>query len=227
MIQEHVLGRITGIDAQGVATIQAAIPSLDRALKRRYEQVEIILPDGRTITPAQRAKCYALIGEVAEYIEGLRSAETIESTKEMLKLEFMLSRMESMERRLFSLADCDESTATAFISYIIEFIVANDIPTQIPLLEQCEDIKRFVYACLTARKCAVCGRPADLHHYTGSTVGMGGNREQVHHLGRQCLPLCREHHTELHQLGSRFIERYHLEPVEIDEKICKLYGLKK
>lgn len=225
MIQEHVTGVITDIDQWGNATIVAPIPNLGRAVRRRYDKVEVILPDGRGITPLQRRKIYALIGEVAEYIEGVRIDTTIESTKKLLKAEFMLHRMEGMERRLFSLADCDETTAREFISFIIDFIIENDIPTQVPLIAQAEDVERYVYSCLAAKKCAVCGQEAELHHV--DTIGMGGDRREVHHLGRRCLPLCRKHHTELHQLGHDFVEHYHLTPVKIDKRLCKLYKLKK
>lgn len=101
MIQEHVLGRIVDMTEDGEAVIKAALPSLTRAADRQYETVEIILPDGRKITPRQRKMVYSLIGAIAEYIDGIKNAETIESTKNVMKWEFLLSRMEGQERRLF------------------------------------------------------------------------------------------------------------------------------
>lgn len=227
MIQEHAEGEIKDILEDGTAVIHAALPDLDRALLRDYGKVEIILPDGRRISPEQRRKVYALIGEVAEYVDGIRNAGTIESAKKTLKMEFLLSRMEGMERRLFSLATCDVTTAREFINFLVDFIVENDIPTRIPLIENCEDIERYVYACLMSKKCAVCGRHADLHHCDGGVIGMGGNREKVNHIGRPALPLCREHHTEIHAVGQEdFLKRYIIEPVRIDERIAKVYRLK-
>jgi hypothetical protein len=141
-------------------------------------------------------------------------------------MEFMLSRMEGMERRLFSLATCDVTTAREFINFLVEFIIENDIPTRVPLIENCEDIERYVYACLMSKKCAVCGRHADLHHCDGGVIGMGNNREQVNHIGRPALSLCREHHTEIHRIGQEdFLKRYFLEPVKIDERIADVYRL--
>ena len=227
MIQEHAQGTITDIMEDGTAVIHAALPDLDRALLRDYGKVEIILPDGRRISPEQRRKVYALIGEVAEYVDGIRNAGTVESAKRTLKMEFMLSRMEGMERRLFSLASCDVTTAREFINFLVDFIVENDIPTRVPLIENCEDVARYVYACLLNKKCAVCGRHADLHHCNGGIVGMGNNRERVNHIGRPALPLCREHHTEIHSIGQEeFLRRYIIEPVRIDERIAKVYRLK-
>ena len=225
MIQEHALGRIVDIKEGGEAVIIASLPSITRALDRKYREVEIILPDGRRITPLQRKKCFALIGEVAEFVEGFRNAETVESTKEMLKWEFVLDRMSAQERRLFSLSNVDETTASSFIDYLVSFIIKHDIPTKVSLLENCEDIAKMTYACLMAKKCCICGKPCDLHH-VDSVGANGGNRERINHIGLRCLPLCRVHHSSLHSMGNKeFIEKWHLEPVRIDAKIAKLYKL--
>ncbi len=228
MIQEHVLGRITDIKEDGTAVITAALPSLIRAVDKRYNQVEIILPDGRRISPEQRRKCYAIIGEIADYVEGIKTAETVENTKELMKWEFLLERMESQERRLFSLSNVDMTTASSFIDYLIEFCIKNDVPMAISPLEYCEDISKYIYACTVNRRCCVCGKPADIHHCEGSRIGMGNDREEVHHLGREVLPLCRVHHDEAHQ-GSEgeFIEKYHLQKIKLDEALCKKLKLKK
>ena len=125
MVQEHMLGQIVDIKEGGEVVIKATLPNLQHALDRHYDNVEIILPDGRRITPLQRKKCYALIGEIAEFVEGFRNSETIEDTKQVMKWDFVLKRMEEQERRLFSLANCDMSTAREFITYRIDFIIRN------------------------------------------------------------------------------------------------------
>lgn len=228
MVQEHVAGLITDIDADGTLTINACVPSIDRALLRQYRECTIILQDERRITSRQRAAIYALLGEVDEYVNGIRTDAGREEQKQLLKMEFMLKRMTDAERRMFSLSDCSVTTARAFIDFLIEFIIANDIPVRFSLAEKAEDIGQYVYACLVHKKCAVCGRHADLHHVEGSHVGSGFNREEVHHLGREALPLCREHHTECHSMPeAEFLEKYHLEPVKLDERLCKIYKLKK
>lgn len=226
MVNEHALGKVVDIDEAGVATIKATLPNLLHALDRHYDEVEIILPDGRRITPRQRRMVYSLLGEISEYINGVRDADSMEETKNMMKMSFMLERMESMERKLFSLSDVNETTATMFISFIIDFILKHDIPTKISLLENNDDIAHFVYACLANKKCCICGKYADLHHV--DAVGSGNNRNEIHHLGRLALPLCRDHHTESHKAGQQsFMAKYHLEPIALDEKLCKIYGLKK
>lgn len=224
MINEHALGQIVDIDEGGIATIRATLPNLYHAIDRKYNSVEIILPDGRRITPLQRRKCYALIGEIAEYVDGIRNAQTIAETKNLMKWEFVLARMESQERKLFSLSNCDETTAREFITYLIDFIIEQDIPTKVSLLEHCEDVGRYVYSSMVNKKCCICGKPADLHHV--DAIGMGNDRTEVIHIGREALPLCREHHTSLHSMGNKeFMKQYHLEPIKIDAKIAKIYKL--
>ena len=107
-------------------------------------------------------------------------------------------------------------------------MIANDIPTKVPLIEQCEDVSKYMYACTMHRKCAVCGKVADIHHCEGSRIGAGADRTTVHQLGREVLPLCRVHHTELHAMPeSEFIAKYHLQKVKLDEAICKRLKFKK
>ena len=224
MVQEHVIGEIQDVREDGRVIITAGLPDLDRALLRQYKKVEIILPDGRRISAEQRRKVYAILGEIAEYVDGIRNADTIEEQKRLLKMEFMVKRMESAERRMFSLSDCDMSTAREFITYLIDFIIANDIPTKVPLIEQCEDVSRYIYSCLANKKCCICGKPADLHHV--QSVGSQGYRDKINHIGLEALPLCREHHTESHTKGQiEFMKQYHLEPIKIDAKIAKIYKL--
>lgn len=228
MIQTHVIGLIVDLLKDGTAVIKAKIPNIEQALRRGFLKVEIILWDGRRISPEQRRKCYALLGEIAEYTDGIRTAETVDEQKRLLKMEFMLRRMEATERRMFSLSDCDMSTAREFITYLIDFIIANDIPTRVPLIDNCDDIAAYMYACTYHRKCAVCGRAADIHHCEGSRIGVGVDRAKAHQLGREVLPLCRVHHTELHAMPeSEFIAKYHLQKVKLDEQLCKRLRFKK
>ena len=226
MIQEHILGEIQDVREDGRVIITAGLPDLDRALLRQYKKVEIILPDGRRISAEQRRKVYALLGEVAEYVDGIRNADTIEEQKRLLKMEFMLKRMEATERRMFSLSDCDMTTAREFISYLIEFIIKQDIPTKVSLLEHCEDIGRYIYSSILHRKCCVCGKKADIHHVGFDRIGMGNDRNKVHHVGREVIPLCRTHHDECHHDEKGFIAKYHLQTIKLDESLCKKLKLK-
>jgi hypothetical protein len=95
---------------------------------------------------------------------------------------------------------------------------------QISPLEYCEDISKYLYACMVNKKCCICGKPADLHHV--QSVGSQGYRDKINHIGLDALPLCRVHHEESHTKGQKdFMEIYHLQPVKIDKKIAKIYKL--
>lgn len=227
MIQERVKGNIMDFYEDGMVLIMAPLPNLDRAVYRKYSEVEVVLPDGRSITAEQRRKAFALLGEIAEFVDGVRNSQTVEDAKEMMKWDFIAHCMESQERKIFSLSDCDETTAREFISYVIDFIIKHGIPTHVPLIEQAEDIGRYVYSCAANRRCAICGRAADIHHCTGDRIGMGGDREIVHHLGRKVLPLCREHHDLAHHGEIELMTKYHLAPIKLDERLCKILKLKK
>lgn len=216
---EIISGKI--VDAgPGYLLIRAPYSNTERMIRREYEEVEIGLKDGRRITPEQRRKAYALMGEISEW-----AGYEPEEMKEVLKHEFLKKVVRSLQRELFSLSNCDVTMAREFISYLVDFILRNDVPTHQPLGQLADDIDRYVYACLIHRKCAVCGLKAELHHV--DQIGLGGDRTKVDHIGRRCLPLCRKHHDELHQMGGqRFLDYHHLKPGIIDEKIAKVYRLK-
>lgn len=200
------------------------MPDIERAILRKYNDVDVGFNDGRRISNIQRRKCFSIIGEIAEYVEGYRTAQTIEDTKEMLKMEFVFHRLQAMERKMFSLSDVSMSTASEFIDFLIQFCVKNDIPMRISPLEYCEDIGKYIYACMINKRCCICGKPADLHHV--DAIGMGNDRTEVIHIGREALPLCRDHHVHLHEKGNKeFMKQYHLEPIKIDAKIAKVYKL--
>lgn len=193
---------------------------LEKVITRRVEEVQVGLPDGRRISPEQRRKAYALMGEIAEAI-GYEKDEI----KDVMKHDFITNHLQQLEKELFSLSNCDVTTAKEFISYLIDFILRNDIPTHVPLMELADDIDRYVYACLIRKKCCICGQKADFHHV--DAVGMGNDRNEVQHIGRRCLSLCRVHHTEIHSMGNdAFCDRYHIRPAICDEKIAKVYKLK-
>lgn len=224
MSQEIVTGKIVDWEQGGTVLIRAPLPRIETAVDRRYSDVQVGYNDGRHISPEQRRKAYVLMSQVAEYIHGVRNADTLEDTKEFLKADFVFNHMQAMQRRLFSLSTVSMNTASDFITYLIDFIIRNDVPSDVSLIENCEDISKMVYACLMNKKCCICGKPCDLHHV--DAVGLGRDRTEINHIGLQCLPLCRVHHTELHGMGNKgFMDKYHLQSIAIDKKIAKLYHL--
>lgn len=216
---EIVQGRIAKWEETGGVIIRAAVPNLDRALLRRYDKVLVEFADGRRISPEQRRKAYALMGEIADWI-----GDVPEYVKKLMKIEFMANRMQTIGEKIFSLSDTDVTTARLFISFLIDFMIEHEVPSRVPLYELCEDIQKYVYACLMHKQCAVCGKRADVHHLSGSRAGHGGlawrEKDQT---GALVLPLCRVHHEICHNGENEFLERYHLEGVEFTREIAKVY----
>jgi hypothetical protein len=226
MVNDHAVGYIKEVNEKGEIVILARLPNLERAIDRQYNEVEVIFQDGRRITPRQRRAIFAIIGEIAEFVEGFKNAETIESTKEMLKMQFILERLESMERRLFSLSNVDETTASSFIDFLIQFVIKHDIPTSFPLIEQAEDVGKYIYACAINKRCVICGKKAQWHH-AEDRVGMGRDRKEICHIGMRGMPLCEEHHELSHTMPqNEFNEKYHIQSIKVDDKIAKKYKLK-
>lgn len=219
---EIVQGKIERWDKGGGVTIRAALPSLDRAILRRYDKVLVEFADGRRISPEQRKKAYALMGEIADWI-----GDVPEYVKRLMKLEFVANRMQTIGEKIFSLSDTDVTTAREFISFLIDFMIEHEVPSRVPLYELCEDIQKYVYACLMHKQCAVCGRRADVHHLSGSRAGHGGLKwREKDQTGALVLPLCRVHHELCHNGEKEFLERYHLEGVEFTREIAKVYKAK-
>lgn len=184
------------------------------------DEVRVIWQDSRSITNEQRRKAWALMTEIAVY-----QGQGKDDVYREQAASFSLKNLETMQGQLFHLSTATVSEARAFITLLIEIIIEYGIPTKEPLYGLCDDLERYTYACLMNKKCAVCGKKTELHHV--DHVGMGYNRNEICHIGMRCLPLCREHHMEAHQIGqTAFDSKYHLEPVAIDEQIGKKYRLK-
>lgn len=213
-------------DHKGGVVIQTTRPPADNL----SDKVTVIWQDARTISPEQRRKAWALIGEIAAAYDYL-TIEDKSAINQNLKAEFLRARFDMLQVdaiRVFSLSNVDMTTARLYIDYLIEFCVMNGIQTHEPLWELADDIEAYVYHCSVNKVCAVCRKHAGIHHV--ETVGMGRNRETINHLGMLHLPLCwgvNGHHQEIEQIGNRrFLEKYHLVPIPIDEKIAKIHKLK-
>ena len=217
-----ITGEIVNYDERrGVLTICAPYSDYPTLAKRKYKNVKVQLIDGRPLSSKQRRSCYAMITEIAEYM-GEEKAEA----KDFLKQRFMAAELEELGDAIFSLSDAPMSLVAAFQRFLARFIVRHDIPTRKPMLNYVDDIGDYIYSCLINKKCAICGKHADLHHV--ERVGMGRNREEIIHEGMECLPLCREHHTEAHTMpDAEFFEKYHLDGgIKLDKTLCRIYGLK-
>lgn len=218
---DRVIGKITNYDERrGVVTIEAPYDNFARMCRREYKNVEVTMIDSRPLSAQQRKCCYALIRAIARW-----SGDDERSMKEILKIDFWAGELLETADRLFSLSNAPMSIVCAFQTWLVKFIIENDIQTERPLLDFVDDTESYVFSCLANKKCVICGKRADLHHC--DAVGMGRDRAEIIHEGMLVLPLCREHHTEVHTIGrDTFMEKYHIHGVPADKTICKIYGLK-
>ena len=215
-------GRIVGYDERaGELLIRVPYDDYLTLTKREYKKCKVQLIDSRPLSSQQRKMCYALIREIADY-----SGMGDEMTKEYMKLKFLTENVEETADEIFSLADAPMSLVCAFQRFLIRLILDYDIPCRIPLLNYVDDIQDYIYACLIHKKCCICGRYADLHHV--DRVGMGRDRTEIVHEGMKALPLCREHHQEVDQIGdTAFYDKYHIiDGIPLDKTLCKIYRLK-
>jgi hypothetical protein len=112
------------------------------------------------------------------------------------------------------------------ISYLIDFCFLHCVPTRDTLLNQTDDIGKYLYFCIEHRRCAVCNAKADIHHV--NAVGMGRDRTRISHIGMEVLALCRTHHNEAHTSGDiSFCEKYHIYGIKLDEYLCEKLNLRK
>lgn len=187
---------------------------------REFEQknprtVEVRIVDGRTISDVQRRKTYAILRDIADW-----NGDEPEWLKEYFKFSFC----GEYGYNYFSLSDCEKSTATEFITYLIDFCLYHNVPTRRSMVDYADDIGRYLYACLEHRRCAVCNQPGEIHHV--DKIGMGRNREQIVHEGLHAICLCRKHHTECHYNESEFFNLYHVYGIVLDSYLCSKLNLR-
>lgn len=218
---DTVKGKIVGYDERTQELlIRARYDDWHTMTKREYRECLVQPLDSRPLSDRQRKMCYALLREISDY-----TGQDVYSAKEYLKIRFLADDFGETADRIFSLSNAPMSLVCAFQRYLVRFIVEYDIPCRVPLLEYVDDVADYIYACLIARKCCICGSPAELHHHH-DCVGMGRNRNEIDHEGMNALPLCRAHHTEVHNIGvNSFDGKYHVCSIPIDKTLLRIWGL--
>ena len=231
-------------------TLFIAVPGLSNIgniQEIESDEVEVSLIGIREplITPEQRRKIFALVHDITGYISGYTDRNEIRFTLSAMQVLYLMDSTDEESVRfaltdnycrlqgvdLFSLSTKNENCASRelasdFIDWLVNLCVENAIPCMDTLLNRCEDVERYVYACVANRRCAICGKKADIHEV--DTVGMGRNRSKIGHVGQLVEPLCRGHHQEAGEIGQKsFDELYHLQPIRLDEHLCEVLGWRK
>ena len=208
----RVIGKILSAE-NDVITIQVCADAQNWCIDHNAKTVEVRIDDGRSITADQRRKIYATMRDIA-----LWSGDMPDAIKSYFKWSFCGDN----EHDDFSLSDVDRETASEFLTYLIDFCIQNGVPCSDPLWDRCEDIERYMYACVMTRTCCITGKKnAQIHLYT--RVGMGRNRNTISQVGMKVVPLSADIHTMIHFTGGEdeFYEKHHIVPIALTEKMCK------
>jgi hypothetical protein len=183
-------------------------------MQKNVDDIEIRLNDGRTISAIQRRKIYAIIRDISNW-----SGHEVMELKDIMKVRYIVDSESAYLAEGFSLSDTDMTTARQFIDYLIRFCFQWDVPTKKPLIDQAEEIGKYLYYCIEFRKCAICNAPADIHHV--DRVGMGRDREHICHVGMLAIALCRKHHDMAHRDERNLFADNHIQGIRLDEYLVK------
>lgn len=170
----------------------------EQIITKEIRSCGVWLDDGRHITAEQRKKAYAVIRDISAY-----TGYMPEEQKEWMKYLYIMRT----GGRYISLSSCSVGEAREFINVLLDYALENGIPLAESGIDRTDDADRYLYACMLYRKCAVCGRAGEIHHW--DAVGMGRDRTQVDDSGLRKVCLCRTHHTECHTIGNAaFRDKY-------------------
>ena len=177
--------------------------------------VEFNIIDGRTITIKQRKKIFALLNDI--YIH---TGQPQNDLRQMF--QFYLEMMKGYDP--ISLSNCSVTVARELIEVILEWTFLHNVPLNHKTSDLLKEDAKFIYLTVINRQCIICGKPkSDLAHK--QAIGRGRNRNKMDHYGHEVLALCRNHHTEQHQIGiNSFNRKYHLENswIKVDDRLNKM-----
>lgn len=205
----------------GTTTVVIAGVELDNKtsllLDNGFEvEVDVQVVDLFRITDKQRRKIFALVKDIEAH-----TAQPMDYMRHMF-IEYVRTYY-GYDKRI-SLSDCTRTQASQIIEVTLDWIFHNDIPLAYKTSDLLKQDKSFLYWSTVNRNCVICGKPhSDLAHRYA--VGKGRNRNKINHVGNQVLALCRNHHTEQHQIGiDTFNKKYHLTDswVDVDDRLNKM-----
>lgn len=190
----------------------------ERVVDKQITDVEIRLDDGRHISNEQRGKIFATLKDIALY-----TGDVPEYLRSILTYNYCTEA----GLPIFSLSDCSIDVARGFINYLIEFVLFHNIPLSDIAINRTDDIDRYLYSCLKHRRCCITGLAgADIHHVTGSRVGMGHDRLKIDHSNLEIIALNREWHNKVHNEGETDVfEAYKIYGVKGDNILLDKLGL--
>ena len=199
----------------GIATFQMLEQiNLERlnTLFQDGEEIEglITFKDKRALSDKQRKLYRALLNNIYEW-----SGEPTVFLHEWFKEIYFLEHGETISTANHSTNS--KSDMNELLNIVIEFIFEWNVPFKRGHELLPKEDSWYLYQCCKHRKCAVCGKPAEIHHAI-NLVGMGNNRNKFNHLSSYFMALCRYHHNEIHNLGlTEFTDKYKVQPIKLDD----------
>lgn len=190
-------------------------------LSKVYAKVDLV--DPRKARPKQRALFFALLNDIWDWTGYPQS-----DMKSYFYNEYQ-RRTYGLSISLKDESDTTVSEANLLINIVLEFMFDWNVPFKQGYELLPKEESYYMYLCCKYRKCAICGKHADIHHVNGDTVGSGGNRNHIDHSKRHVIALCRAHHSEVHKIGQKeFSEKYHLpmSGIKLDVETLKLIGIR-
>lgn len=117
---------------------------------RKCKELALGVDDGRSITPAQRRKAYATLGDISNY-----TGYTVEAAKEIMKVENMLRLGQD---KVISLSDCTITEAREYINTLMEYSLKEGLILTESGLKRTDDIDAYLIQCIRYKRCASVGR---------------------------------------------------------------------
>ena len=185
---------------------------LDEIMKNKTKTGSIKLDDNRRISAKQQKRIYLTIKDIANHLGYFKK-----EAEQLLIDNFNISHNEN----LTCIPECSMDLARKFLAYLLEFCLSIDVPLSDYTTKRIDDLESYISLCLLYRKCAICGKDADIHHALDDRVQMGNNRNKINHVGRKVIPLCRSHHTELHSMSeNEFYKKYSIKPIPLTKEMA-------
>jgi len=125
------------------------------SLTTQTERPEAIIDisDQRRVSSLQRKKAYAIMRDISNW-----SGHDPIEIKEQMKFDFECETgIDNV-----SLGKSDMTTVRYFITFLLEVCFKFNIPLERQGLAVQDDIEAYLFLCLRYRKCALCGKHADV-----------------------------------------------------------------
>lgn len=177
-------------------------------------QAELFIKDPRGFTVEQRAFVFSLMNDIYRY-----TGQPFDDLKDIFYWQFRFLTGKSISLKNISTNTVDDVSLLADL--ILDFIFDGDIPFKDGYEVPPQNIQYFFYKCVVNRTCCICGKKnADIDHFD-KALGRR-KRKEVDHTEFTFAALCRNHHTEKHQMGiTEFKNKYHVIGIKLNQDEIK------